>query len=122
VRRSGPAVAVGPSRGRRIAELLKLPVRLHGIHLARPIEALVDAQSDRVVGLEIHCGDGARRFLPFAVVDLREDEIAIDSALTLLEERDLDFYRPRTRRVAELPLDDPWVDADGSLREAASVA
>jgi hypothetical protein len=95
---------------------------VHGIHLARPIDVLVDAQSDRVVGLEIHCGDGARRFLPFAVVDVREDELAIESALTLLDERDLDFYRPRTRRVADLSLVDPWVDADGRLREAANAA
>lgn len=95
---------------------------MHGIHLARPIEALVDAQSDRVVGLEIHCGDGARRFLPFAVADLRDDEIAIDSALTLLDERDLEFYRPRTRRIGDLPLADPWVEADGSLHDAATAA
>lgn len=105
-----------------MAELLKLPVRVNGIHLARPIDALVDAQSDRVVGLEIHCGDGARRFLPFAVIDVRDDEIAIESALTLLDERDLDFYRPRTRRIADLPLADPWVEADGSLHEAATAA
>ncbi|HVV57174.1 MAG TPA: hypothetical protein VHC45_02340 [Gaiellaceae bacterium] len=105
-----------------MTELLKLPVRVHGIHLARPIDALVDAQADRVVGLELHCGDGARRFVPFAVLEVRDDEIAIDSALTLLDERDLDYYRPRTRRLADLPLADPWVDADGSLRDAANAA
>lgn len=106
-------------RGRPVAELLQLPVRLHGIQLARPVAALVDAHSDRLVGLEILCGDGEHRFLPYAVADVRSDEIAIESALTLLDEGDLAYYRPRTRRVSELAFADPWVDSDGSLRDAA---
>ena len=95
---------------------------MHGIQLARPVDALVDRAADRVVGLEILCGDGAHRFLPYAVADIRADEIAGDSALTLLDERDLDFYRPRTRSLADVQLADPWVDDDGALHEAANAA
>jgi hypothetical protein len=95
---------------------------MHGIQLARPVEALVDPTADRVVGLEIVCGDGARRFLPYAVAEVRDDEIAVDSALTLLEEGDLAFYRPRTRALSDLEYLEPWVDDDGSLREAANAA
>lgn len=95
---------------------------MHGIQLARPVAALVDARADRLVGLEILCGDGAHRFLPYAVADVRPDEIAVRSALTLLEEGDLAFYRPRTRNLADLSFVDPWVDDDGAVREAANAA
>jgi hypothetical protein len=105
-----------------VTELLRLPIRMHGILLARPVDALIDARVDRVVGLEILCGDGARRFLPYAVADVRNDEIAVASALTLLDERDLDYYRPRTRRVAELAFADPWVDEHGVVHDVADAA
>jgi hypothetical protein len=95
---------------------------MHGIQLARPVDALVDEQSDRLVGLELLCGDGARRFLPFAVADVRDDEIAVRSALTLLDEGDLAFYRKHTRSLAELALADPWVDEDGAVRDSATAA
>ena len=110
------------TRGRSAGELLRLPVRLHGIQLGRPLDAFVATDADRLIGFEVLCGDEARRFLPFAVARVEADEIAIESALTLLDERDLDFYRPRTRRIADLPLADPWVEADGSLHEAATAA
>ena len=105
-------------RGRSASELLALPVRLHGIELGRPLAALVDATSDRVLGFEILCGDGAHRFLPFAVVRLEPDELALDSALTLIDERDLDFYRGRSRRLTELPFADPWIAEDGRIHES----
>jgi hypothetical protein len=108
--------------GRSASELLSLPVRLHGIELGRPAEALVDATVDRLVGLEIVCGDGARRFLPFAVAQVRADEIALQSALTLIDERDLDFYRRRSRRLAQLDYAEPWIDDDGGVHEALSAA
>jgi hypothetical protein len=95
---------------------------MHGIQLARPVDALVDAHADRVVGFEILCGDGAHRFLPYAVADVQHNEISVASALTLLDEGDLAYYRPRTRRVAELAFSDPWVDEDGSVYEAVTAA
>jgi len=109
-------------RGRSVAELLSLPIRLHGIELGRPVEILVDAVADRVLGFEIRCGDGAQRFLAFPVADLRADEITLGSALALIDERDLEFYRRRSRRLHELGYADPWIDDDGRIHEARSAA
>jgi hypothetical protein len=109
-------------RGHSASELLSLPVRMHGIQLGTPVDALLDASVDRLLGLEILCGDGARRFLPFAVADVREDEIVLPSALALIDERDVDYYRQRARRLADLGYADPWVDDDGYVHEALSAA
>ena len=108
--------------GRRLAELLALPVRMHGIQLGRPVRALVDSRADRVLGLELVCGDGAHRFLPFAVARVGAGAIEVSSALALIDERDLDYYRRNSRRVTDVGYADPWVDDDGSLREARSAA
>jgi hypothetical protein len=108
--------------GRAASELLALPVRLHGIQLGRPTEALVDERVDRVVGFEVLCGDDRSRFLPFAVAELRPDQIAVESALTLIDERDLEFYRRRSRRLSQLGYADPWVDDDGLVHEARRAA
>jgi hypothetical protein len=102
--------------------LLSLPVRLHGIKLGRPVDALLDARVDRLVGFEVLCGDGERRFLPFAVARLQADEISLESALTLIDERDIGYYRQHSRRLAEAGYDDPWVDEDGGIHETASAA
>jgi hypothetical protein len=109
-------------RGRAASELLSLPVRMHGIELGRPVEALVDATADRIVGFEVICGDETRRFLPFSVVDLRPRELALDSALTLIDERDLGYYRERSRRLSDLGYADPWVDDEGLVHETRSAA
>jgi hypothetical protein len=109
-------------RGRSARKLLGLPVRLHGIELGRPAGILVDLNADRVLGFEIVCGDEARRFLPFPVAELRADEIALTSALTLIDERDLEFYRRRSRRLSDLGYADPWIGEDGLVREARSAA
>lgn len=109
-------------RGRAAAELLSLPVRLHGIHLGTPIDALLDARVDRLLGFEVLCGDGARRFLPFAVARVEADQIALDSALTLIDERDVAYYRRNSRRLAEAGYEDPWVDEDGGIHDPLSAA
>jgi hypothetical protein len=46
------------------------------------------------------CGDESQRFLVFAAADPREDEIAVPSALLLLE--DVEFYRGRSRSLRAL--------------------
>lgn len=89
-------------RGRPGEELLRLPVRVRGIQLGRPRELLVDLAARRVVGLEIVCGDEERRFVPLATATLRDDEIAVSSALTLLEEGELAFYRDRASTLSAL--------------------
>jgi hypothetical protein len=109
-------------RARRVSELLALPVRSHGIQLARPVDVLLDATSDRAVGLEVLCRDGARRFLPLPAADVRADEIAVESALILLDERNLDFYRERTRRLCDAGFADPIVGDDGIVYEALTAA
>jgi hypothetical protein len=109
-------------RGRAASELLSLPVRLHGIQLGRPVEALLDARVDRLLGFEVLCGDGARRFLPFAVARLQADEIALESALTLIDERDIGYYRRRSRRLAEAGYANPWIDEHGGIHETATAA
>ena len=89
-------------RGRPGEALLRLPVRLRGIQLGRPRDLLVDLAAERAVGLEIVCGDEVRRFLPLATATLRDDEIAVGSALMLLEEAELAFYRDRADALSGL--------------------
>jgi hypothetical protein len=109
-------------RGRRASDVLALSVRMHGIELGTPVDALLDQRADRVIGFEVLCGDYARRFLPFAVAEVCEDHIAIDSALMLIDECDLEFYRRHARSLRGCGYDDPWIDEDGAVREALNPA
>ncbi|MBA3734127.1 MAG: hypothetical protein H0W90_02840 [Actinobacteria bacterium] len=78
------------------AELLALPVRLHGIQLGRPVDLLLDRDTLRTVGLDVLCGDEVHRFLPLPTASVGNEEIAVLSPLVLLEEDELDFYRSKT--------------------------
>jgi hypothetical protein len=89
-------------RCRPAEELLGLPVRLRGIQLGRPVDLIVDLDAARVHGFDVLCGDEVHRFLPFAAVTPRADELAVSSALTMLEERELAFYRDRAATLARL--------------------
>ena len=109
-------------RGRAVSEVLALPVRLHGMQLGRPVDAFLDELADRVIGFEVRCGDGARRFLPFTVARLQEEEIGVDSALVLVDEHNLAFYRRHSRSLARCGFQEPWIDDDGSVHEALSAA
>src|SRR5512133_1744170 len=75
------------------ADALQLPVQLHGIQLGRPVDLLIDVQSWQVLGFVVRCGDESRRFLPFAACQTTSEEIAVASALMLLE--DVVFYTER---------------------------
>jgi hypothetical protein len=77
-------------------------VRLNGIALGRPVDVVVDLERRRVIGLEVVCGDEALRYLPLAAATVRDDEIAIASALVLFEERDLAWYRRRATTLRAL--------------------
>lgn len=81
-------------------ELLQLPVRLHGIRLAQPVDLLLDETAWRVLGLVVLCGDETERFLAFAAAEPGEEEIVVGSALLLLE--DVAFYRARGRSLRDL--------------------
>jgi hypothetical protein len=85
---------------RSATELLQLPVRLHGIRLGQPVDLLLDGTEWRALGLVVLCGDESERFLAFAAADPGEDEIAVVSALLLLE--DVEFYRTRGRSLRDL--------------------
>ncbi len=81
---------------------------LEDIPLGAPTDAVLDSESLRVVGLEVECGDGVRRFLPLAAARIGGDRIAVGSALMLLEENVRDFYRRRSSlfsAVADLPVE-----------------
>jgi len=89
------------------AALLRLPVRLHGVQLGRPTDLLVDVESWQVLGFVVRCGDEGVRFLPWAASQPSQTEIAVGSALLLLE--DVAFYEKRSASFrsligAELPV------------------
>jgi hypothetical protein len=107
--------------------MLELPVRYRGVQVGKPVDLLLGAAEWRAIGFEVACGDGERRFLPFATVRVYEGELAIGSALMLLAE--LDFYRARSRSFRSLvasPLEldgrvvelrDALVEPDGDVAE-----
>ncbi|HVM17594.1 MAG TPA: PRC-barrel domain-containing protein [Gaiellaceae bacterium] len=78
------------------------PVLLRGIRLGQVTEVVVDLEALRVVGFEVRCGDETDRFLPFPVAEIGESEIELTSALQLLDERDLGFYRRHTSALRML--------------------
>jgi hypothetical protein len=82
-----------------LTSLLRLPVRMNGVELARPVDALVGADGD-LVGLEILCGDGSRRFLPAAAAEILADEIRVGSPLVFFDALELAWYRERTTSAA----------------------
>jgi hypothetical protein len=87
---------------RSAGDLLGLAVRLHGIALGRPVDLFLDRDDLRAVGLDVLCGDEEHRFLPLAAASPTDDGIAISSALVLLEEAQLDFYRSRTFSLSSI--------------------
>jgi len=81
------------TRSLAATEALQLPVTLRGIRLGRPVDLLLDRDSWHALGFVVRCGDESERFLPLAASQLAPGEIAVGSALMLLE--DVDFYRTR---------------------------
>jgi hypothetical protein len=75
------------------AASLHLRIELHGIQLGRPTDLLLDTEAWQVLGYVVHCGDESVRFLPYAAAQTSETEIAVGSALMLLE--DVGFYEKR---------------------------
>jgi hypothetical protein len=132
---------MGRMGSRSAIELLLLPVRLQEIRLGRPVDVLLAAKAWRVLGFVVLCGDESERFLVYAAADPRQDEIALTSALLLLD--DVDFYRGRSRSLRALlggvvvtaqqelgvlrdlliardgTVDALMVEQDGALREVA---
>ena len=88
--------------GTLASALLRLPVRLHEIEIGRPVDLLLSADRSQAVGLEVLCGDGARRFLPLRAATVAANEIRIASAFALLDEEELRFYRMRGSALNEI--------------------
>jgi len=86
---------------------------MRGIQLGRPVDLIVDVAGRQVIGFVVRCGDTSRRFLPFAASQPSAEEIAVGSALMLLE--DVAFYEKRG--VSFRSLLGGQVGAEGELRD-----
>ncbi len=94
---------------------------VRGIRLGEIEGVLLDAEEPRILGFDVLCGDGQNRFLPFAAARLGRSAIELGSTLTMLEPRELDFYRARSRSLTRVPeLADARVEADGALVQPLS--
>lgn len=108
---------------RSAAGSLHLPVQLRGIQLGRPVDILLDLEGWNALGFVVRCGDEARRFLPYAAAVVSDDEIAVGSALMLLQ--DAGFYEQRGTSLRSLlgtelaggTLRDLRLDATGHVTE-----
>ena len=108
------------------AASLQLRVEFHGILLGRPTDLLIDTDGWHVLGYVVHCGDESVRFLPYAAAQTSETEIAVASALMLLE--DVEFYEKRATSFRSLLggevgrkgiLRDVYIGAGGAITELA---
>jgi hypothetical protein len=85
----------------RTGALIGHAVVYRDIRLGIAVDALLDRALGRLVGLDVRCGDGAHRFLPFPACEVVEGRLAVESALVFLE-NDVDFYRLEGRVFSEL--------------------
>src|SRR5688572_30035702 len=100
----------------RTSGLVRRPVVYRDIRLGVAVDALFDRAIRRIVGLEVRCGDGKDRFLPFPACEVCDERIVVESALVLLD-GNLGFYRLDGCTFSELR-DTPVVvggDAVGTL-------
>jgi sporulation protein YlmC with PRC-barrel domain len=103
-------------RGETASTLLRVPVFTRGIRLGEVENVLLDAEEPRILGLEVLCGDGANRFLPFSTASRGVHGIEVDSTFMLLDSRELEFYRAHGRPLATVPeLADARIKPDGAL-------
>ena len=84
-------------------DLLNRRVVMRGIELGRVVDVILDEAAERPIGLVVHCGDGAQRFLPLATSRIGEQDIEVDTPLSLLETDQLDFYRSHGRALRSSP-------------------
>jgi hypothetical protein len=98
-------------------DLLRLPVRANGIEIGHPVDVIVDPSRSHALGFDVLCHDETHRFLPLTAAVLEDDQISVESALVLLAEDQLDFYRTRAISLRELApvLEGVVVEPDGTL-------
>jgi hypothetical protein len=83
-------------------ELLRLPVRVRGIRLGRPVDLLLHPIAPQALGLDVLCGDERHRFLPLSAARVGDEHVEAASALALLDLREGSFYRRETRSLNAL--------------------
>jgi PRC-barrel domain len=88
-------------RGLPAGALLGRPVVFRDIRLGAVADVIFDTDVTRVLGLDVHCGDGRNRFLPLPACEVSPGEVRVDSALVLVAEA-LEFYRARGRPLTSL--------------------
>jgi hypothetical protein len=86
--------------GLNVETLLQRRVCFRDIELGRVVDVILDTSVRRVLGLDVLCGDGVRRFLPYGACALVDGVVGVDSALVLSDE--LDFYRSRGQALTVL--------------------
>jgi hypothetical protein len=89
-------------RGLTGDELLRLPVRVHGIQLGHAVDVLLHPSLPQALGLDVLCGDEKHRFLPFTAASIHDDHVEAASPLVLLDLRDDSFYRRESRPLSRL--------------------
>jgi hypothetical protein len=82
--------------------LLRLPVRVRGIAVGRPVDVILDLAGRRTLGLDVLCKDETHRFLPLSAASIGSDEITVSSALMLLSADELAFYRRQAQALRDL--------------------
>ncbi|MBA2332156.1 MAG: hypothetical protein H0V94_05130 [Actinobacteria bacterium] len=108
--------------------LLRRPVRFrgvrqNGIKLGETVDLVLDPTCSRVLGFDVLCGDGARRFLPFRAVRIDDGDIVVGSSFALLDRDDRAFYGLYGRSfLAVTELRDVLVASGGDLLEARAGA
>ncbi|HSC51147.1 MAG TPA: hypothetical protein VLD16_12860 [Gaiellaceae bacterium] len=83
-------------------ELLRRPVRVHGLHIGQPVDLLLHPSDPQALGLDVLCGDDRHRFLPFSAAAVTEQHVEAASPLVLLDLREGSFYRREARSLNAL--------------------
>jgi hypothetical protein len=95
---------------------MRAPVFVRGIRLGEVENVLLHADAPRILGLDVLCGDGSNRFLPFAAARVTGAAVEVGNALALLNGQEVEFYRSRGRSLTSVPeLADALVATDGGL-------
>ena len=87
---------------RPASDLLRLPVRVRGIQLGRPVDLLLHPTKPQALGVDVLCGDDRHRFLPLSAATVGPEELEASSPLVLLDLRDDSFYRVEARPLSRL--------------------
>jgi hypothetical protein len=81
---------------------LRVSVRLRGIQLGRPVDVVLHPTAPRALGLDVLCGDGRHRFLPFAAASLDQEGFEIETPFVLVDLTADSAYRTEARWLSGL--------------------